>query len=219
MFSQQAVIEKNRIHHSLLGAALMNSDALLFRGNRIEEIRNGSTPYGVLLKDIGDLRLVENEFVRNRVAIYADGTPDSPEHQALIQKNLIVGNEAAFTLQNSVRLIVTENSIIDNVSDVVSEGGTLSAENQWSLNGRGNFWSEYRGFDRNGDGLGELPFRVEASFDYLLQRNPNIRAFMFTPVHRALEFAARMFPLFHADPLVVDPAPLMHPVAIAKEWS
>lgn len=216
MFSQQVTVAGNRLHDNLLGAALMNSDSLLFADNRVERQRAGSTPYGVLLKDIGNLVLERNTFLQNRVAIYADGTPDSPDHRAIIRNNEIVGNDAAFSLQNSVRLIVTENAIIDNMSDVVSEESSLSAENKWSWNGRGNYWSEYRGFDANGDGVGEVPYRVEGSFDYLLQRNPSVRAFLYTPAHTALDLAARMFPLFRPDPLITDPDPLMRPPQTRK---
>jgi nitrous oxidase accessory protein len=211
MFSQNIRVEKNHLRSNLLGAAMMYSDRLVFRGNRVEEHRTGSTPYGVLLKDIGDLQLEENTFTSNRVAIYADGTPDEARHQAIIRRNQIVGNDTAFLLQNTVRLTVTENAIVDNLSDVVSEEGALSNENRWSLNGRGNFWSEYRGYDRDGDGIGELPYRVAGSFDYLMHRNPMMRAFLYTPAHTALDLATRMFPLFRPEPLLSDPAPLTRP--------
>jgi nitrous oxidase accessory protein len=217
MFSQNITVEQNRIHETLLGAALMNSNRLVFRNNRLEKIRTGATPYGVLLKDIGDLRLENNLFIQNRVGIYADGSPDRDDRQAIIRHNLLIGNESAFALQSNVRLTVSENDIVDNLSEVRAEGGSLSSDNHWSSQGRGNFWSDYRGYDRNGDGIGEVSFTVSGAIDYLLHRNQSIRAFLYTPAHSALELAARMFPLFRPDPLLTDPAPLMRPVsAVAR---
>lgn len=206
MFSQQIVVEENHIRDNLLGAALMNSDRLLFRRNRVERHRTGSTAYGVLLKDIGDLVLEDNELLGNRVGLYADSAPDRPERSALIRRNRLIGNIAAFALSN-VRLTVTENAILDNLTEIRAAGSHGSDSNQWSR----NYWGAYRGYDRDGDGVGEVPFRVEAGIDALLQRNPLTQAFLYTPAHAALEIAARMFPLFRPRPLAVDPTPLTRP--------
>ena len=80
---------------------------------------------------------------------------------------------------------------------------------RWSRNGRGNSWGQYRGYDADGDGIGDLPHRVEDAMDALMRRNPLIQALLYTPAHRAVEAAARMFPLYRQPPLLVDEQPLM----------
>ena len=70
-------------------------------------------------------------------------------------------------------------------------------------------WGEYRGYDADGNGIGDIPHRVDAVMDALLQRTPLAQAFLYTPAHLALEAAARMFPLSRRQPVLVDPAPLM----------
>ena len=80
---------------------------------------------------------------------------------------------------------------------------------RWSREGRGKSWGEYRGYDADGDGIGDVSHRVEATVNALIQRNPLIQAFLYTPAHLALEAAARMFPLFRQAPLLVDEQPLM----------
>ena len=78
MYSQDARFENNDATANLLGAALMMSDRLVLRGNRIQQHREGPAAYGVLLKDIGDLVAEDNEILANRVGIYAEGGAVEP---------------------------------------------------------------------------------------------------------------------------------------------
>ena len=209
MYSQDARIERNELTANLLGAALMMSDKLVLHGNRIEQHREGSAAYGVLLKDIGDLRAEGNFILANRVGIYAEGVPSQPARQAVVARNVIAGNEVGLALQSNAALTVTDNRISDNLTDVRALGRRLSPSMRWSEDGRGNSWSQYRGYDADRNGIGDLPHRVEDAMDALMRRNPLAQAFLYTPAHLALDAAARMFPLFRQEPLLIDPHPLM----------
>jgi nitrous oxidase accessory protein len=209
MYSRRADVSGNRIHDNLLGVALMNSQELVMRGNTVERHREGATAYGVLLKDIDDLVLEENRILDNRVGIYADSTPIGPGREALVTANLIAGNGAALALQSNVRLVFIGNRVADNLVDLRAEGAGTSARNQWSRDGRGNFWSAYRGYDANADGIGDLPHRYEPVLNELVRRNPVAQAFFLSPAQLALENAARLFPIVRPDPLLVDDHPLV----------
>jgi nitrous oxidase accessory protein len=209
MYSQDARIERNELTANLLGAALMMSDKLVLHGNRIEQHREGSAAYGVLLKDIGDLRAEGNFILANRVGIHAEGVPSQPARQAVVARNVIAGNEVGLALQSNAALTVTDNRISDNLTDVRALGRRLSSSMRWSEDGRGNSWSQYRGYDADRNGIGDLPHRVEDAMDALMRRNPLAQAFLYTPAHLALDAAARMFPLFRQEPLLIDPHPLM----------
>lgn len=209
MSSLNASLVDNTLVANLLGAALMQSDKLVFRGNRIEQHRQGSAAYGVLLKDIGDLVVEDNVIRSNRVGVYAEGVPLQPTHQALMMHNTIAGNEVGLALQSNAALTIAENRIADNLADVRPLGRGLSSSLKWSRNGRGNSWSQYRGYDANADGLGDLPYTVNEPMDALIRKNPLVQAFLYTPAHLALEAAARMFPLYRDRPLIVDEHPLM----------
>jgi nitrous oxidase accessory protein len=209
MYSQNARFEYNQVTGNLLGAALMMSDRLVLRGNRIQEHREGAAAYGVLLKDIGDLVAEDNEILANRIGIYAEGVPSDPSRQAVFARNLIAGNEVGLALQSNAALTVIGNRIAENLTDVRPLGRQLSPAMRWSRDGRGNSWGQYRGYDADRDGIGDVPHRVEDAMDALVRRNPLIQAFLYTPAHLALESAARMFPLFRQAPVVVDDRPLM----------
>lgn len=209
MYSQNARFEGNRAEGNLLGAALMTSDRLVFRGNRIARHRDGPAAYGVLLKDIGDLVLEDNLIVSNRIGIYAESVPVNPSAEARVTRNVIAGNEVGLALQSTAALVVTGNRIADNLSDVRALGRQLSEGMQWSRDGRGNSWSRYRGFDADGDGIGDVPFQLDEAMDALLRQNPSIQALLYTPAHLAIEAAARMFPVFRQPPVLIDRHPLM----------
>jgi hypothetical protein len=51
----------------------------------------------------------------------------------------------------------------------------------------------------------------------MIRREPLARAFVYTPAHVALESAARLFPVFRPQPLVVDEHPLMAPPGEGRE--
>ena len=209
MSSLDATFADNTVRENLLGAALMQSDRLVLRGNRIARHRKGSAAYGVLLKDIGDLVAEDNTIESNRVGIYAEGVPLQPSREAIVRRNVIAGNEVGLALQSTAALRATGNRIADNLTDVRALGRQLSPGMRWSEDGRGNSWSRYRGYDADGNGIGDLPHQADSAMDALLRRSPLTQAFLYTPAHLALEAAARMFPLYRQAPLLVDPHPLM----------
>jgi nitrous oxidase accessory protein len=209
MYSERADFSNNTLTQNLLGAALMMSDRLVLHQNRIERHRDGAAAYGVLLKDIGDLVATDNTILANRIGVYAEGVPSKPERQARFAGNVIAGNEVALALQSNAALTMTGNRIADNLTDVRALGRELSSAMRWSVDGRGNSWSQYRGYDADGDGRGDVPHRVEDALENLMRRQPLAQALLYTPAHLAVEAAARMFPLFRQRPLLVDEHPLI----------
>jgi nitrous oxidase accessory protein len=209
MYSQDARFEDNDAAGNLLGAALMMSDRLVLRRNRIRQHREGPAAYGLLLKDIGDLVAEDNDILANRVGIYAEGVPANPASEAVFRGNVIAGNEVGLALQSNAALTMTGNRIAENLTDVRPLGRQLSAGMRWTREGRGNSWGQYHGFDADRDGIGDVPHRLEDAMDGLVRRNPLIQAFLYTPAHLALESAARMFPLFRQAPVLTDDRPLM----------
>ena len=214
MYSQDARFEDNRARANLLGAALMMSDHLVLKRNHISDHRDGAAAYGVLLKDIGDLVAEDNTIVANRIGIYAESVPSDPSREAIFTRNLIAGNEIGLALQSTAALTVTGNRIAENLVDVRPLGRHLSAGMRWFRDGRGNSWGQYRGYDADGDGIGDVPHRVEDAMDHLVRRNPLVQAFLYTPAHLALEAAARMFPLYRQAPVLVDECPLMDSTSV-----
>lgn len=214
MSSQRSVIEGNELTGNLLGAALMSSEGLALRCNRIAGHREGATAYAILLKDMADVRVEGNVLAGNRVAIYADNTPLGARGEALVAGNHLVGNGAALALQSTARLTVVENLFLDNLSAIRLEGRQLASDTVWAQGGRGNFWDDYRGVDRNRDGVGDWPYRHVLALPALLRADEPARSLVYTPAHQLVEAAARLFPVIRTLPAIDDPAPLMRQPAL-----
>ncbi|MDX1614375.1 MAG: hypothetical protein R3300_08700, partial [Candidatus Promineifilaceae bacterium] len=75
----------------------------------------------------------------------------------------------------------------------------------------GNYWSDYAGYDADGDGVGDLPYEAERLFEYLLDREPALRLLRYSPVQQAVDLAAQAVPLVRPQPKLTDHAPLMVP--------
>ena len=70
---------------------------------------------------------------------------------------MIAGNEVGLALQSNAALTMTGNRIAENLTDVRPLGRQLSAGMRWTRDGRGNSWGQYRGFDADRDGIGDVP--------------------------------------------------------------
>src|SRR5262249_12033427 len=61
------------------------------------------------------------------------------------------------------------------------------------------------------DGQGDLAYRPTRLFERLSDRNPALRLFAEGPSARAIDFAARVFPIFEPKPKFADEGPRMQP--------
>jgi nitrous oxidase accessory protein len=179
------------------------------RGNR------GASGYGIGLKDCDAIVVEDNALLANRVGIYIDNSPSSVDSEGLIAGNMIAFNEiGVLATPHTHDNVVTGNAFVENEEQVSIHGrGSLSA-NEFSRDGTGNFWSDYAGFDRDGDGRGDLPYEPRSLFESLLAREPNLRFFLHSPAQSAIEFTARAFPDLRPEPKLVDRSPLTRPPAV-----
>jgi nitrous oxidase accessory protein len=97
------------------------------------------------------------------------------------------------------------NAFVDNQTQVMY---VQNNPEEWSLHRRGNYWSNYLGWDLNGDGIGDVPFRPNDGVDVLLWKYPDARVLMSSPSILLLRYVQRSFPVF-TPPSVRDSFPLM----------
>ena len=211
MFCDDDLFEDNVFEDNQVGAAVMYSRRLTLRRNHFVRSR-GPSAYGLLIK-VGDDVLVENNwFVDNTRGVFLDDTPSSFYSKCVFRRNLVAGNDAGVSLSPSVsRVAFTENAFIANRVEVEVLGSVPADRNVWSVDGRGNYWSDYVGFDADGDGIGDTPYRVEHFIEHLGERWPAVGLLRFGPAAEALEMAARAFPVVKPATVVTDPHPLVRP--------
>ncbi len=209
MYSDAARVEGNQLTGNSVGAFLMYSRSLVFNDNVLAD-NHGPSGYGLGLKDMDGVTAEGNRFVGNRVGVYLDNSPWSIDVYQEFTHNLFAYNETGVVFLPSVeRNIFTANAFVDNAEQVGVQGGGELEGNEWAVAGRGNYWSDFAGYDADGDGIGDVPYRLEELYSTLTDDHPELRFFGETPSARAVSLAGEMFPVFRPRPKVEDPAPLV----------
>jgi nitrous oxidase accessory protein len=185
MFSDDAVIARNTFAESAVGANIMNSRRIRIERNRIR--RNRGVPgIGLTLKDCDDSTVAGNQIVENARGLLLDG---SSRNQ--FRDNAFRVNDTAVTLFSSAEAnAFGGNEFVDNWSDVVLSG--RESGTRWNIDGRGNYWSGYQGFDFDGDGIGDRAHPLVGAFERLEGANAAARIFLQSPAAAGLELAARL---------------------------
>jgi nitrous oxidase accessory protein len=211
MYCDDALIANNLIVDNSVGAFMMYSRRVNLQHNTIAGNR-GPTGYGIGLKDMDDTILTENILLDNRVGVHLDTSPREIDSIGHFTGNVFAYNDIGVNMMPSVRNNeFSGNSFIDNQQQVAISGGGQLLGNSWSMDGLGNYWSDYAGFDADQDGLGDFQYKAERLFEDLVQRDPNLRLFQYSPATEAIDFSARAFPIVQPKPKVEDPFPLMAP--------
>jgi len=197
MFSNDDEYVQNRFRNNGAGAAVMYTKGVTMLGNRFEENR-GSASYALLLKDIGDSRIVQCQFVGNTVGIYMEGSS-----RCLLQHNEFVENGWAIKIQASCdNNTLTANNFVGNTFDVATNG-SLSLNNL-----SGNYWDKYDGYDLNRDGVGDVPFHPVSLYGMIVEKMPTSVMLWRSFLVFLLDRAEKVVPVVTPENLL-DEAPKM----------
>ncbi len=211
MSTSQQVVENNVLRHNSVGIYLMYGSNFVIKHNLLLD-NHGPSGYGIGMKDVDNLRAEGNRLVGNRVGVYIDNSPLQPDATVIFDTNLLAYNEVGVQmLPNVQRNQYRSNIFLDNSEQIAISGGGDLRANQWASAGKGNYWSDYAGFDANGDHIGDLPYESKSLFEDLLAQHPELRIFQLSPATAALDLAAKAFPLFQPRTKMSDPYPLTVP--------
>lgn len=211
MYAGHATVEDNRLTDNSVGMFLMYTKDLVLRRNVMARNR-GPSGFGLGIKDVDGADIRDNLMIDNRVGIHIDNSPSNVDLTHLFQGNILAYNDIGLgMLPNVTRNQFANNGFIDNVQQVAVFGGGAFEGNSFTVDGRGNYWGDYRGFDVDGDGLGDVEHRVANVFENLMDRQPKLRLFLFSPAQQAIESAAKAFPVVQPKVRAIDTAPLMNP--------
>jgi nitrous oxidase accessory protein len=149
--------------------------------------------------------------VDNTIGLYFDQAGFSN-----VYRNVVISNDIAnIVLENSENNYLYENSFLNNLSLLRLRGGTQRGRNNLFYKaGRGNYWSDYRSYDLDGDGIGDQPYRLQGIYDALEADCPEFRIFLFSPLAAAVSLAEEAFPILDMTITAEDKFPLMRPVRI-----
>lgn len=209
MYSHSNKVLNNSAYNTRAGYALMSSRHLVVDGNRTVD----SEDYGFLLNFITSSTISNNHI---------ENVWTKPENKVLGRdgKGLFVYNSAYNTIKNNLidtaeigihltagseNTQVYGNSFINNPIQVKY---VSNKKQEWSFEGQGNYWSNYLGWDMNGDNIGDVIFEPNDGIDQLIWQYPEMKMIMDSPVVLILRWIQKEFPVLK-PPGIKDSFPLM----------
>ena len=224
--TNHALFRGNKMHHLRYGTHYMTSNDNIWEDNEtylnrgglaLMEVRNqivrnnkawGNSDHGIMLRTIQD-SVIENNIVAGNgrgFFIY------DAEYNTL-RDNLIIGNRIGIHLwAGSIHNEVEGNDIIHNHEQIKY---VAAKDENWGAK-KGNYWSNYVGWDRDANGIGDVPYEANDMVDHLSWKYPAIMLLLNSPAIQTLRLIASQFPLLRA-PSIVDSHPRMVP--FHKDWS
>ncbi|MCL5991326.1 MAG: nitrous oxide reductase family maturation protein NosD [Bacteroidetes bacterium] len=200
MFSHRCVYKGNIFRRNVGGVAVMYTKFIHMYNNKFEN-NWGPASYGLLLKDINDSEIKYNTFHENSTAIYLENTM-----RVRLERNNIIDNGWAVKIKsNSTDNDFVYNNFIDNTFDV----STGSKNNYITF--RKNYWSKYSGYDLNHDGYGDVPYKPVGLFSAIIENNSPAMILLRSLFIQILEAAEKVVPVLTPVKLE-DVQPLMRRV-------
>ncbi|MGC2028207.1 nitrous oxide reductase family maturation protein NosD, partial [Bradyrhizobium sp.] len=207
MYTNDTEIAGNVSAGNAVGYVLMYSDRLSVHDN----VSDGDRDHGLLFNYANGSRIEDNVVRDSEKCMFIYNA----------NKNRFSGNwfegcqiGVHFTA-GSERNEITNNGFVNNRIQVMYVGTRLL---DWSVQGRGNYYSDNPAFDLNGDGIADTAYRPNDLMDQVIWRAPAAKMLLNSPAVQVVRWAQAQFPAIHPGG-VVDTAPLMtppHPVALTR---
>ncbi|MCF8197594.1 MAG: nitrous oxide reductase family maturation protein NosD [Sulfuritalea sp.] len=203
MFANNNLIEDNRFYDNSVGVYFMYTEGGILRNNLISHA-TGAAGMAVGLKEASNTVIEGNEIIYCAVGIGSDLSPFQPDSKIWVRNNRLAYNGIAVKLSSELGgNVFTDNIFEGNLTNVVQAGRGTSGLNQWQA----NYWDDYQGFDRDGNGIGDTPFELYAYADRIWIEMPPARFFKNSPVMELLDFLERLAPFSSPEMTLKDEQP------------
>lgn len=208
LFSHRSLVEDNHLSHNATGLTILNSEGIIIRRNKILHAIDVSGA-GIALKESSAALVHDNDILHCAVGILAD----SPLHS--LNRITIIGNRFAHNITGISFYgekgghLIYQNRFEHNLWNALVGGSGDPLSNAWW----GNYWDDYEGFDRNGDGVGDTPYEIWAYADRIWMETPMAKFFRRSPILELLDFLERLAPFSSPALILSDPAPVAHSAA------
>ena len=228
MFSHELLLKDNELSNNRRGASgtgilLKDSDNVFVEGNTV--MRN---KYGMTAEGTPNSAGATATFLRNTFALNDTGIGMFSNAPITFVENAMIENTVQVQAMSGA---LGENLGSEHGTSMTTSAGTTSHDGHsgqestpaeptpsvgsrpesavWTVSGRGNYWSDYEGFDADGDGVGDRPYLPQPPFAGALDGNETLRLFQHTLAQQAIDMAADMFPVYGYDAVIEDGGPLM----------
>jgi nitrous oxidase accessory protein len=190
-----------------------NSVAMMFMGAKNSKVigneilsSDGAAGIGVMIGAVSNF-----VFKNNRVSFNAKGLYIQGQEKSKGMKRYIIGNEISYNgealhFHASIKEnMIKNNKIFSNIDDVVKDSGkNFESSNIVEY----NYWDRYAGFDKNGDGIGDTPFRSYQYADQLWHYDHKVKFFYASPIMSMLNFLSHIAPFIEPNLIMEDKKPI-----------
>jgi nitrous oxidase accessory protein len=203
MYSRRNLVENNNYYNNTVGIFLMYSDGVTIRNNLIRHAA-GPTGVGIGFKETSDLVIEDNQILYCATGLYIDVSPFQPDTINIFENNLIAYNGIGIRFLNPWHgNEFRYNNFAGNLTQITVGGRGNAMKNIWE----DNYWSDYEGFDRDGNHVGDTPYKLTTYADRIWQDVPYAQFFKGSPVLEVLDFLERLAPFSEPKVLVEDRSP------------
>jgi nitrous oxidase accessory protein len=204
VFSPRARVENNRLSDTDTGIAVLYSPDLTLRGNTVAHALDGGGA-GITFKDSGNA-LVENNEILHCAAGLSANAPLNAEATLTVRNNRFAHNVVGMYFYGEKGgHRITGNRFENNLTQVAVSAAGVGEANLW----QGNAWSDYQGFDRDHDGIGDTPHEIWLYTDRIWMETPRAKFFANSPALELLDLLERLAPFASPSLILRDPAPRM----------
>jgi len=199
MFSNSDDYLNNTFKNNGAGVAVMYSNKVKMEGNKFE-MNWGPSSYGILLKDISDSYILNNTFYKNSVGIHMEGSSRINASKNIFKENGWAIKVQASCDDNNFYL----NNFYGNSFDIATNG-TMMLNKFYN-----NYWDKYEGYDRNKDGVGDVPYHPVSMYSMIVEQNPNSLILLRSFIVSLLDKAEKAIPSLTPENLT-DDKPMIKP--------
>ncbi|MGJ8527399.1 nitrous oxide reductase family maturation protein NosD [Maritalea sp.] len=208
MHANQSVVRNNVSLGNHLGYAIMYSDNVTIEGN----LSRGDRDHGIMLNYTNKSSILGNRIEQGGEKCVFIYNAHKNEFTANLFSQCQIGIH--FTA-GSERNLFVQNAFVGNRTQVKYVGSKWV---DWSVEGKGNYWSDHSAFDLDGNGIADAAYRPNDIMDHVLWTQPAAKSLMGSPAIQLIRWSQSAFPALLPGG-VVDGAPLMKPQLPAlKEW-
>ncbi len=209
MFAGGNLVRKNRYHHNAVGIFLMYSREAIVEENDIR-YSTGGTGVGIGLKEADNMIIRFNQIIYCKAGMYFDLSPYQPDAYNIVQGNRIAFNISGIDFNSGLpRNVFKGNAFLDNLELIRVHGNGDVKKSIWE----GNYYSDFEGFDRNNDDIGDSPYINRAYLDALWMNDDWMRLFYGSPVLSVINLLAKLAPISEPRELMVDSKPIYFPTS------
>jgi nitrous oxidase accessory protein len=212
MYTHDCTVRRSHVEGNVVGIFVMYSGRLTVEDNVLAGAR-GAAGVGIGFKESDSITVRRNWLVANTTGTYLDNTPRTEEEPVTFEGNVIALNEVGVRMHGAEKGVhFVGNDLRDNALMLEVDGGG----NALGADFHGNYYSDYEGYDLDGDGVGDVAYEVKTLSAELTDAHEDLKFFHGTTAMSLVDAIAHAVPVLAAKQLMTDPKPLARRPAIVE---